>query len=722
MRLYCSIYILIYSLVLPLFVVNVAAQNTQQIKRDSAIVLLKKAFAFGEKYELTPSLDYAIKGLELAKEIENDTLIARGYNTLGVTYARLLEREKAYIYMQKASEIQLRIHDSIQLSRSLNNLGILHYYKKEYDQALALFERSLKIADVKKSIIVAADPLFNTGRVYLDIGDTETAIRFFSRSIITSKEIPERRRNLAYSYLLLGKAFYLEKKYQKAIDNLTVAVKISDGESFYDLSEQSYEIFYNIYNAQNKLRAANEALIQHMKYVKKSYDVEKATTVERLKLAYEIKEGEEKIETVEKEKKQQAKTIKYLQLLTLAIIFLVLSLLFIVYQLYKKKNELTLAKEQAEQASQIKANFFSIITHELRTPLYAVIGLTDLLLKEKPRNDQEEYLTSLKFSGSHLLALINNVLQINKIDADKVEVESISFDLDHLIHDIIDSLRKSIEDKGNTVTISIDENIPCRVKGDSLKISQILINLIGNAIKFTENGTIWVSANITAETTDTLSLLFSVKDEGIGVSKKKQKLIFEDFSQESMQVNRKYGGTGLGLAIVKKLLALMGSDIQIESEPGKGARFYFNLTLEKDFAVPEKVEEEAYTKLKNLKILIVDDNQINQLLTKKILEKKEVCCQITNNGFQAIKKIKEEYFDIVLMDIHMPEMDGYETTQKIREFNAEVPIIALTANTLEDTGEKIKQSGMNDYISKPFVTNEFYKKIIDTIQKSKLQE
>lgn len=700
-----------------LFVVVASAQTNKKKLRDSTVLLLEKSFTLGEKYQLKSSLDYAIIALKKAKKLQNDTLIARGYNTLGVTYARLLERDKAYEYILKASEIQSKLNDSSQLGRTLNNLGILHYYKKEYEQALTFFERALKIADLKKDITIEADPLFNTGRVHLDQNEEEIAIRYFKRSIDVSKQIPRRKRNLAYSHLLLGEALYRKQKYNEAIATLKKAVKISEEGEYYDLNSKAYKIYYNIYMAQNNLKKANETLLQHINYVQKSYDLEKITTAERLKLVYQLQENEERMAIVEKEKQQQAETIQKLKILSFIIIALLILLLIIIYQLHKKKNELALAKQKAEQASQIKANFFSIITHELRTPLYAVIGLSDILLKESPRNDQEEYLTSLNFSGKHLLALINNVLHLNKIDAEKMKIELVSFDLRTLIHDIVGALRTSISDNGNTIKIVLDEDIPKRVKGDSLKISQILINLIGNAIKFTRHGTIIISANITQETNDDMRLLFKVKDSGIGVSKEKQKLIFDDFSQESMQINRKYGGTGLGLAIVKKLLKILKSDIQIESEEGKGSIFYFNLTLNKDFSKPEIEKKENHEVLKGLKALIVDDNKINQLLTQKILKNKEVICSVVNNGFDAIEKVKNEEFDVILMDIHMPEMDGYVTTQEIRKFNTEIPIIALTASALEDTAEKIKTAGIDGYISKPFITEEFYKKISELFSK-----
>lgn len=387
-------------------------------------------------------------------------------------------------------------------------------------------------------------------------------------------------------------------------------------------------------------------------------------------------------------------------------------------ELLKDKNtELQEAKENAERASRAKAQFLSTITHELRTPMYTVTGLTHLLLEEDPKPEQREHLNSLKFSGEYLLSLINNILDLNKLEANKVEIEKVPFLLKKRIDGVLIALKKSAEAKNNTLHYEYDPTLPNEVIGDSLKISQILINLISNSIKFTENGDIWIRVQNVERDKKKVLVRFEVEDTGDGISKKKQKTIFESFSQGSLQINRKYGGTGLGLSIVKNLLELMGSKIFLESKLGEGSKFWFNIRYEIGEEVPVQpeindievvVENDIF---QNKSVLIVEDNKINQMITKKILDKKKMTCTVIDNGTDAVKKAREEHFDVILMDIHMPGISGIEATKMIREFNKTVPIIALTAITIEENLEEFYKAGFNEFIPKPFNADDFFKKI-----------
>jgi len=410
---------------------------------------------------------------------------------------------------------------------------------------------------------------------------------------------------------------------------------------------------------------------------------------------------------------KQLTNIEKLQLMSVVFLILVILLLCIGYVLIKKQHKLIRAKKEAETALQSKTDFLSVISHELRTPLHAVIGITGLLINEQPREDQMDYLRNLKFSSDHLMALINDVLEINKMDANKAEIAQLSFDLKQLVTNLIEALSLSKMKNGNTLHLNLDKAIPKYLIGDELKISQVLFNLIGNALKFTKNGNVWVKISTVKSTETSMSLHFSVKDDGIGVSRARQKQIFEDFTQESMLVSKQYGGTGLGLSIVKKILRLMGSDIKIKSKKNKGATFYFDLSLDKDssFNLSEAKEKESFKALNGLKALIVDDDTINQLLIQKILEDKQVDCTICSSGLEAIHQLKTMEFDIVFMDINMPNMNGYQTAMHIRGFNATIPIIALTAVKSDEICERVMSSGINDYIFKPFVHEEFYQKI-----------
>ncbi|MCB0456814.1 MAG: response regulator [Flavobacteriaceae bacterium] len=394
--------------------------------------------------------------------------------------------------------------------------------------------------------------------------------------------------------------------------------------------------------------------------------------------------------------------------------------------LQDKNNELQLAKEKAEKASLAKAQFLSTITHELRTPLYAVTGLTHLLLEENPKPDQKEHLNSLKFSGEYLLSLINNILDLNKLEANKVEIEKTDFDLKKRINDVLIALKKTADDKKNQLHLEYDESIPSKLMGDPLKLSQILINLIGNSLKFTQNGDVFIRIKKMKEINNRVLLHFEIEDNGVGISKKKQKSIFESFSQASLQINRKFGGTGLGLAIVKNLLELMGSKIQLESQLGKGSKFWFdiNFTISEEYSDTKDSRNQGgeldFAALENKKVLVVEDNKINQMITKKILEKNKMVCDVADNGTDAIKFVHEKEYDIVLMDIHMPGISGIEATQEIRKFNKALPVIALTAVTIDENLDDFYRAGFNEIIPKPFKTEEFFEKIYRTLENRKM--
>ena len=435
---------------------------------------------------------------------------------------------------------------------------------------------------------------------------------------------------------------------------------------------------------------------------------------------------------------KQQKSISFSKITTGLSIALIVILSLLTLSLYKnnnlrakanellqdKNNELQLAKEKAEKASLVKAQFLSTITHELRTPLYAVTGLTHLLLEENPKPEQKEHLNSLQFSGEYLLSLINNILDLNKLEANKVEVEKVTFQLKKRLNDVLIALKKSADDRKNTLRLEYDESIPDKIEGDSLKLSQIFINLIGNSVKFTQNGDVVVRVSKINEKDNKVTLRFEIEDNGVGISKKKQKSIFESFSQASLQINRKFGGTGLGLSIVKNLLELMGSRIQLDSELGKGSKFWFDLVLEVStneitgVAGETVLSEDEYNSLENRQVLVVEDNKINQMITRKILEKRKIVCQVADNGMDAIKMVQENDFDVVLMDIHMPGISGIEATQEIRKFNPELPIIALTAVTIDENLDEFYRVGFNEIIPKPFKTEEFFEKIHRTLEQS----
>jgi signal transduction histidine kinase/CheY-like chemotaxis protein len=380
-----------------------------------------------------------------------------------------------------------------------------------------------------------------------------------------------------------------------------------------------------------------------------------------------------------------------------------------------KQLQATIAETKALAES--RSVFLSTMSHELRTPLNAVIGMTNLI-KDTATEEQTENLDILEFSALSLLTLVNDILDYNKSENDKIELENLPVQLPILLHKVCSGLQQKAAEKGIEVLLEVDDKLKDQwVIADPTRLTQIIYNLAGNAIKFTECGTVSVKAIAGQESNEQIMVSFSITDTGIGISADRQQVIFEPFMQASADTTRHYGGTGLGLAIVKRLLKLFNSTIELESQPGKGSVFSFaiHFNVYKGKINPVSIYTAVNTSLESLNILIAEDNPINALLLVKLLSKWSIKAVVTNNGQEAVDKLLSNTFDVVLMDLHMPVMDGYQATLAIRSLNeptkALIPIIALTASVSHNIHDKIKEAGMNDYLSKPFQPASLYKKL-----------
>ncbi|MBD1395231.1 ATP-binding protein [Mucilaginibacter glaciei] len=382
------------------------------------------------------------------------------------------------------------------------------------------------------------------------------------------------------------------------------------------------------------------------------------------------------------------------------------------------KEELIRARDLAEEAVLAKSRFLSVMSHEIRTPMNAVIGFTNLLLND-PRPDQLEYLKPLKFSADNLMVIINDILSLSKAEEGKIELENVAFDLGELIQNIYATNKPFTNDKRLSFIVNYDSRVPGLIIGDPVRLGQIITNLVNNAIKFTATGKITIVVKVLREDSGMVELNFAVKDSGIGIPGDKQAYIFQLFTQASSETTRQYGGTGLGLAICQRLAELMGGKITVQSEPGEGSVFSFTLMFPKGrpaMAKETAVDAKKLTgTLKGLSILITEDNPLNVMLLKRYLQQWGAECDVAENGEIALTMVKLKNYNLVLMDVQMPVMDGYETTRAIRNLPeqryADMPIIALTANVLADVRETILASGMNDGLSKPFNVNELYEMI-----------
>lgn len=383
-------------------------------------------------------------------------------------------------------------------------------------------------------------------------------------------------------------------------------------------------------------------------------------------------------------------------------------------ELEKQKDQLMMARDQAQDAAKAKSDFLSVMSHEIRTPMNGVIGMTHLLLQEDPKHEQVENLKSLRLSAENLLLLLNDILDYNKLESGHIELENIDFSINELIRSIRYQFKSQAEEKGIKLNIQISSDIPEWMKGDPGRLSQVLTNLISNAIKFTSKGEVALQIRLQKIQNGTHFVEFRVKDSGIGIPREKLPVIFNRFTQASSDTSRKFGGTGLGLAITKRLLELYGSKIYLDSVLGEGSQFYFTLRLEegvkKDIVEDQAAVDSMIERIKGLRILAVDDNQMNRLILEKFLKKWGIEYDSVEDGHRAISLVEKRTYDLILLDLQMPNISGFEVAEKIRSFeekrHKEIPIIALSADIFANIYNKVIDSGIDDFVSKPFKPDE----------------
>nr|WP_255412279.1 response regulator [Aquimarina sp. AU58] len=702
------------------------SENNQM--KDSIESYLMNASQSIDQTRLELALSNIINAKELALQQQNKTYIAKTNMVLAKLYRELGDLKKAEEQILDAIAFQNETNDEFMLVSSYTIYGSIATKLGKFKTALKSLQNALAIAK-KNDYKNQEGPIkLNLGLLALAQEKPKLAIQHFNSGLPIINSFDQ--------YYFKAKLYTNKARAQLSINQPDEAMKTNDlamqiGEDmgYAEIQSECFELFSQIYERKEDYPASLKNLRAHEKIKDALFNTNKEIIAQEAGAKLNLNENNVLIEELTEENIQQQRSLKLGRLTTILSIALITILSLLTLSLYKNNNlraranellqnkntELILAKENAERASEAKVQFLSTITHELRTPLYAVTGLTHLLLEESPTPNQKEHLNSLKFSGEYLLSLINNILDLNKLEANKVELENTSFNLKKRINDVLIALGKSAKDRNNNLHYEFDESIPAKLKGDPLKVSQVLINLIGNSIKFTQNGDIWIRVKPINQIDNKVSLSFEIEDNGVGISEKKQLSIFENFTQGSVQINRKFGGTGLGLSIVKNLLSLMDSEIKLESELGKGSKFLFDLTFEvfedKSTNYTEEAKKIDYSIMIDKHILVVEDNKINQLITRKILEKNEIRCDVADNGDIAVNKTKENTFDLILMDIHMPGISGIEATKQIRKFNKEIPIIALTAVTLDDNLDEFYDNGFNDIIPKPYKTEEFFTKL-----------
>ncbi len=693
----------------------------------------------------------------------------------GMMYSRWGNYDRALYYLKKALPINRKLQGG-NLPGGLIELTIVYRETKEFEKALKsgieAYEYSVKLGDLERAAIAQAELacLFTlTGQDEAALNSLQKARMFGDSSHLT---IASARGNFEIDFYQF--AYYLRKKeYQKAEEYLVEAYRKANNAGANELKlKYGYELF-KFYSLVGEQERATERAAQYFQLRDSLVESEGANHIAQYEIEQEEKKSREKIQLLDEQRKSQQRNYLIAGLVLVVIAGGLLNRLLFVRktkrQLEEKNRQVEFAKNRAEQSEKFKQQFLANMSHEIRTPMNAIYGMSNLARDAVSPEKQKEYLSGINQSAENLIHIINDILDVSKIEAGKIEIEQIDFSLKEVVEQVKRTLQHKADEKGIQLITSIDNAVPDVLIGDPVRLNQVLMNLCGNALKFTERGSVHLSVIAWSEATKqspdfnviataieesgkqspTLSvkpggllrpaksgarndaaLLFKVEDTGIGIPKEKLNSIFESFTQAHSSDSRRFGGTGLGLTISKQLIELMGGELKVESEPGSGSTFSFTLALpvgsEQNLESRKKSEQELDGSILNgLRILLADDNEYNRVVATDTLKSKaDVQIVEATNGREAIELLKQQDFDVVLMDVQMPELDGYQATEQIRNpktqiRNHTVPIIALTASVIRSDLDKCKAVGMNDYVPKPFKASQLIHAIASVTGRSK---
>lgn len=709
---------------------------SQSVSKKQIEKMLSEAGVAFANLDVDTSLKLSKNALNSAYELKDDALMAKAYNIIGLNFEEFYNPDKGIVYYKKALYHANRAaNDSIR-DWVNNNLGnYFSYRKNNFKQSIIYYKRGLFYAEKINDSIEIMYTKLNICSAYFAIKDYKNGIPFLEsvkNFVIKSDEI-EAKMSMCTMY---GSYYSFYNQNSKAESFFNQAINYGKQNKAQLLDSNLCEV-YNDFSAYYKKNKNYEKAFYYLDLYKdlkeKVYNEERTKKVKLAGNEIEIDEYQRQINKIEGEKHAQSKDLKESKLIVLLFVIILFILLLLLYSLYKNNNfreqsnrelklaneELKIAKEKAEEASQLKTQFVSTISHELRTPLYGVVGITNIIIDEHKELSNSPHLNSLKFSARYLLSLVNDLLQINKIEENKITLENMIFNVTDEIKTIVDSLEFIAVKNNNKLLCDIDPSIPEFLIGDKLRLSQVFMNLVSNALKFTKDGEVKVTAKQDRVEGTKHYIFFSVKDNGVGIAKEDQEKIFEKF----VQIERKegdYQGTGLGLSIVQKLTELFGSKIHLESQEGVGTTFSFTIGFDADESKKNEIINNIVVDLSQnqfYKILVVEDNKINQIVTKKILETNNFKCTIMEDGYAAINLLDTETFDVILMDINMPIINGFETTKLIRKKGITIPVIALTAFDKQEITEQALSCGMNDIIIKPFEQAKLFQVINNLINK-----
>ena len=681
-------------------------------------------------------LEYGNQGLKLANRFKNNEKFFTFSTFCGTSLMLMNDTVRAKKIFSSSYEKAKALKDTVGLMKSITNFGNFNLNYNNYKEALPYYEEGIALSNgqnLNQLFTMRINAVYVLSKLP---GDNKERMLKHLVAMENIKDSIDKKSLVSFFHLAKSKYLKNYGNINEAIASFEKTIRFAEENNHLGVLEEAYSPLITLLEKKGDYKAAynrSKELNGHrdqMFNLEKEKDIKEVITkmnVEQYKQDLNAKNLESQLN------KQEAKESETLVFIMVAASIVLVALLVLVFNLYSNRKDLVLslqqknvqydsAKQEAERLAKVKTDFLSAITHELRTPLYGIIGISSILKEDKKLASHEEDIENLKFSADYLLAMINDLLFLNKLDEfEKRELVIEPFEIRTLVKKIIGSFEFMKTKNSNTFNITIEPDVPQYLRGDYTKLSQILINLISNSCKFTEEGIIRLTIKASNGQEGKVGLHFSVADNGIGISKEKQAVIFNEFTQDT--TSSSFAGTGLGLAIVKRLLELHGADISLKSERYKGTEFSFSLIYEIAQEEELKVLDGMVPVDKSVEgghVLIVDDNKINRMVTRKVLESREYSCSEAENGEVAVEKVTEAVFDLILMDLNMPVMDGFEAVEVIRKFDKETPIIALTAVDPSALNKDMNSLGFTDVITKPYDNEKFLAKValnfLDTIK------
>lgn len=686
---------------------------------DSIKTITYNAYYEGNYAEL---LRYTNRGLELSRKYNNPEIEIVFLRRQASYFRQINDSVKAKKKYDQAMVIAKMLKDSSAIFSIHNGFGHYYFGLPNYEKAIAHFEKGMSFLGERDTVnnFLGNASLYD---VHRSNGSPDKTVERYIKKM--EDYVPGLLNTpKAWYHYYANAQFDLDRdRVKKAIPAIKKSIEQAEKANYNKGAIISYELYVETLAALGDYKSAYDVQ-QHLDSLNSEFfKIEKEKAVNEIITKMDLEQYQQELKAKQLESElndQRANKNRMLNYISIGASLLMCLLFSWVWTLSKRRQELveTLkksnlqyleAKKKAEELSKVKTKFLATMSHELRTPLYGIIGLSAILQHEVKLGEFKEDINSLKFSADYLLSLVNDLLLLSKLDSkQQTTLDKHPFQLRELVMNIVKSLEFMREKNNNVFDVEIDEQIPRFLKGDVIKLSQILMNLISNACKFTEEGNIKIIIGLESLGYDHLRLNFVIADNGLGISEEKQKVIFDEFTQDKR--SSKFQGTGLGLSIVKKLLDLHDATISLKSERNKGTEFRFSIA----YSIPETHEIDSIDdhnaldeKINGGHILVVDDNKINRLVTRKILEGNGYECKMAINGLEAVEAVGKTYFDLVLMDLNMPVLNGIDATKEIRKFNKFLPIVALTAATPEDMNLDFKLLGMNDVILKPYDPAEF---------------